>query len=90
MKIARKFQVFDTDVVLIDKDAARLTPHLSSWRSLHEIMLLGVNEPDLKRLVVLELLGQKRRQILQRLIGRISSIQTSRVIAKVNLCLKSK
>jgi hypothetical protein len=75
MTIPRRAQVFDAPVELSDKDRERLCPHLSNWRALHSVMLLGLNEPDLRRLVVLELLGQQRRMILRRLTARLSSVQ---------------
>lgn len=89
MKIPLKYQLFDGPPVEIsDKDRERLIPHLVSSGHLNEMFLLGVNEVDLKRLVVLELVGTKRRPILVRLLGRVSSIQRRAILARLDSCLQ--
>lgn len=75
MRIPLKYQIFEQPVILTHKDAERLSYHLGNWTRLNEVMLLGVNLPDLRRLVVLELMGAGRRSILQRLLGRIAKEQ---------------
>ena len=91
MKVPHNCQVFDHVVILNSKDAERLSPHLSGWGSLNEILLLGINVPDLERLVVLELMSPRpRRQILERLLGRISTIERSQIYARIYECLKNK
>ena len=75
MRVPRKYQIFEQPVVLSYKDAERLGYHLGNWTRLNEVMLLGVNLPDLRRLVVMELMGAGRRSILRRLLGRIAKEQ---------------
>jgi hypothetical protein len=75
MRVLLKYQIFEQPVILTNKDADRLSYHLGNWTRLNEVMLLGVNLPDLRRLVVLELMGLKRRSILRRLLGRIAKEQ---------------
>lgn len=75
MKIASKYQVFRDPVEVSDKDEQRLKIHLKGWNRLNEILLLGVNEPDLRRLVVLELMGQRRPVIIDRLLGRLVKLE---------------
>jgi hypothetical protein len=75
MKIASKYQVFRELVEIMDKDEERLRIHLKGWNRLNEILLLGVNEPDLRRLVVLELMGQRRPVIIDRLLGRLVKLE---------------
>ncbi len=91
MKIPRKYQVFDSTVVSVSsKDRERLSPHLVSSGRLNEMFLLGVNEPDLCRLVVLELMGNQRRDILSRLLSRILTIQRRRIQGRIEKCLQKK
>lgn len=84
MKIPARFQVFDRPVTLSTKDAERLAPHLSHWMKLNEILLLGVPESDIERLVILEMRGQKRHAILQRLIWRYLAVKRVRILERLS------
>lgn len=75
MKIPAKYQIFAEPVILLDVDAERFAPYLSCWMHLHMLLTLGVNVPDLQRLIILELCGQRRRHILTRLVGRLGRVQ---------------
>ena len=75
MTIPRRFQIFDQEVVITDKDVERLRIHLCNWQKLHEILLLGVNAEDLRRLVILELAGHDRETIISRLLGRLAKVE---------------
>ena len=75
MTIPRRFQIFDQEVVITDKDVERLRVHLCNWQQLHEILLLGVNAEDLRRLVILELAGHDRETIISRLLGRLAKVE---------------
>lgn len=88
MKIPAKYQIFATPVVLTDKDADRLSPHLTSWPRLNEMFLLDVfNEPDLRRLAILELMDRKRWVILSRLLMRLGRAERNRIVEKAKkLC----
>ncbi|MFM2124310.1 MAG: hypothetical protein RL328_761 [Acidobacteriota bacterium] len=79
MRIPAKYQVFDQPVEISDKDNERLSVHASGWNRLNEILLLGINESDLRRLVVIELMGPRRMAIIDRLIGRISKLEKARI-----------
>jgi hypothetical protein len=81
------YQVFDKPVSIDTKDFQRLSPHLSGWVRLHEILLLDVNEPDLMRLVLIELMGRKRKQIIQRLLGRLAKLQRARYEERISKLL---
>lgn len=83
MKIAQKYQVFDTPVEIDEKDRDRLKVHLSGWNRLNEILLLGINEPDLRRLVILELLGARRKEMLTRLLGRLAKLERKRILSRI-------
>lgn len=89
MKIAPRLQIFDAPVIILDKDKQRLTPHLSGWNHLHEVFLLGVNVPDLKRLVILEMMEAKRQPIIDRLLARISKLEKLERKAKVKQWVQS-
>lgn len=73
-----KYQIFGSPIEILEKDAARLSSHLTGWNKLNEIFLLGLNEPDLRRMVVLELMGARRQSIISRLLGRLSKLERQR------------
>lgn len=83
MKIAQRYQVFDQPVEIDEKDCDRLKVHLSGWNRLNEILLLGINEPDLRRLVILELLGARRKEMLTRLLGRLAKLERKRILSRI-------
>ena len=88
MKIPTKLQVFDRPIVLPDTDAERLSPYLAYWVKLHRFLLPGVNEPDLQRLIVLELMGKRRKFILNRLLMRLGRVQRHALEAKIARALR--
>lgn len=83
MKIPQKYQVLDQPVELSDKDKERLGVHLAGWNRLNEILLLGVNEGDLQRLIVLELMGSRRLDIVNRLLGRLQKLERKRIRERI-------
>ena len=89
MKIPQRYQVFAKPVILLDKDEERLAPHLAGWMGLADLLLIGVNEPDLQRLIVMELLGKQRQKILNRLVGHLSRVHAREVKRRIQRCLKS-
>lgn len=88
MKIPQRYQIFHDPVFLTDKDAERLRIHLSNWNRLHETLLLGVNAPDLQRLIVLEMMGAQRRLIITRLLGRLSKVERKELLDKIGAALR--
>ena len=88
MRIPTRFQVFDRPVILLDKDQERLAPHLAGWMGLANILLIGVNEPDLQRLIVMELLGKQRQKILNRLVGHLSRVHAREIKQRIQRCLR--
>jgi len=89
MKIPLKAQIFDSSIVISDKDRERLEPHLSGWNHLHEVFLLGINVPDLKRLIILELLTKNRTNILNRLLARLAKVEKQELKNKIHSWLQS-
>lgn len=87
IRIPQKYQIFDAKVELTTKDVERLKVHLTGWNKLNEMFLLGVNAPDLQRLVVIELMGAARRVILTRLLGRLMRLERQEYMAKINKAL---
>ena len=83
MKLAQKYQVFDDPVDVESKDLDRLKSHLTGWNKLNEILLLGINEPDLRRLVIMELMGSRRMTIVNRLLGRLATLQRERIKGRI-------
>ena len=89
MKIPDKYQIFNTPVVLTDKDHDRLAPHLSGWPRLHQLFQSGViNQPDLQRLIIIELMDRKRLMLIHRLLGRLESITRKEVERRIARCLR--
>jgi hypothetical protein len=87
VKIPAKFQVFEDRVVLPGNDRERLAPHLSGWNKLNGLFLKGVSDPDLKRLVVLELMGRRREEIIRRLLMRLGRVQRRAIEEKIKKAL---
>ena len=83
MSIPRRYQIFDREVVITDKDVERLRVHLCNWQQLHEILLLGVNAEDLRRLVILELAGHDRETIISRLLGRLAKVERREINRRI-------
>jgi hypothetical protein len=80
MKVPKKFQIFDLPVKVSQADSDRLAPYLSGWPVLAKWFYSPkVNEPDLQRLIVIELSGQARLSILERLASRLGSLSRWRV-----------
>tara|TARA_R110000868_G_scaffold11798_5_gene57586 strand:+ start:4301 stop:4570 length:270 start_codon:yes stop_codon:yes gene_type:complete len=87
IRIPIKFQIFDSPVELSEKDASRLKVHLTGWNKLNEVFLLGLNEPDLRRMVVMELMDDHRRSIISRLLGRLAKMQRQKYLQKISKAL---
>ncbi len=84
MKIPTKYQIFDDSVEILDKDIERLSSCIGGWHRLHELFMLGgLNEPDLKRLVVMELMGKQRQPLLARLLGRLAKLDRQRYTERI-------
>jgi hypothetical protein len=68
-------QIFDVTIVITERDKDRLLPFLSSWGKLNQLFGRSVDIPDVKKLITLELIGFRRKVILDRLFGRLSKLQ---------------
>jgi len=88
MTIPKKFQIFDEHVELSDKDAERLSVYLSGWMSLHAFLLQGVNDADIRRLVIIEIMGMRRLSILDRLMSRLNTNQRKKIQTKLKIALQ--
>jgi hypothetical protein len=88
MIIPDRYQLFDKLTRLDSKDCERLGSFLSGWKRLAPLLALGVNEPDLKTLITLELLGKQRRAILDRLLMRLGRVQRRELQIKIKKVLK--
>jgi len=87
MDVPTKFQVFDHPISLPSKDEERLSHLLLGWMRLAPRMV-GLNEPDLQRLIVMELLGKQRSKIVKRLLGRLKVVHGSLVERRVMALIK--
>jgi hypothetical protein len=87
VKIPEAYQLFTPPVVLTSKDAERLSVYLAGWEHLAPI-LTKVNERDLERLVILELMGKQRWKLLHRLVMRLGRVQRAELEKRVRKCLR--
>ena len=79
------------DVSMSSKDATRLKAHLGGWNLLNEILLLGnVCSPDLRRLILLEVQGKGRPDILRKLATRLASTEQEELWEQINACLTDR
>jgi hypothetical protein len=83
MKIPLKYQVFERIVPMGDTTAQTLQDSMTGWNRLNELFLLGVSEDDLKRMVILELMGPKRASIINRLLGRLTKLERIRIKQRI-------
>ena len=91
MRIPNRYQIFDEPVIMPDEDVVRLSPYLSGWNHLINQLIVGVNESDVQRLIIMELLGKRRQPILHKLLVRYDRFQRERIEDRINqlLCKKS-
>lgn len=83
MNIPKKFQVFSGNVFITSKDEERLSPFLRNWDVLTTNMS-AFNEPDLERLIVMELMRkQTRRKVIGRLLARLGVAQAETIAKRV-------
>lgn len=75
-------------VTVSSKDYRRLSPHISNWPKLNELFILGVPTEDLKKMLVIEISGKKRKEIVTRLCARIKSQELRQLRNLANLCLR--
>jgi hypothetical protein len=88
MKIPDRLQIFAKPVILTDKDAIRLERHLGGWGSSLALVLTGMQERDVERMIVIEMMGSKRPQILERLVGRYMKLTKVRIQKKVKEAIR--
>lgn len=79
MKIPPHLQCFDAPVSISYADQDRLGPHLSNWNRLNDIFLLGIGEKDLRKLTILELVGKRRKPVLNRLVVGVLRAERARI-----------
>ena len=79
------------DISMSSKDVTRLKVHLGGWNRLNEILLLGnVCSPDLRRLILLEVQGKGRPDILRKLATRLASTEQEELWEQINACLTDR
>jgi hypothetical protein len=83
MKIPIKYQIFERVIAMSDVSAKALQDSMTGWNRINEVLLLGVREDDLRRMVILELMGPKRTSIINRLLGRLSKLERARFKQKI-------
>lgn len=89
MTILKRFQVLDHEVMLTDKDQERLSVWLRSYEAPYRYAKFSeANEPDLERLLIMELMGRQRRKIISRLLSRLGRVRDMRIQKRVEKLLR--
>ena len=88
MTVPEKYQIFPSCKTIPDKDVERLTPYLSGWVHLHSLLADGINEPDIEKLLVMELMDNCRREIIRRLLIRLGKLKRADILEKIQPLLK--
>ena len=80
--------VFDNKIS--DEDRLRLSPHISNYNRLNEILVLnGIAIEDIQKLILLELEGDQRPFILGKLVGRLKSKERNQLLTVIQSCVKA-
>ena len=87
MRIPFKYQIFPLLIVITARDEDRLWPLLSGRPTLHSV-LAKTCEPDIKRMIILEMMNRRRSMILTRLVGRLTHVQKKRLQAKIRKAIR--
>lgn len=74
-------------VTVSTRDLNRLKPSLSNWPKLNELLVLGVTNTDLKKLILVELNSKKRVAILDRLCARLKKQELRQLRELISECL---
>lgn len=83
MIIPHKYQVFDDEVAMSDEQEKRLSPYLSNFNKLYAKLVDGVNDDDLRRMLIIELMGKARPAIIDRIRKRLLRQTRERIDAKI-------
>lgn len=71
------------------KDVQRLRPHLASYTKLAELLMIdppnGPSEKDLENLLVIEFGGQKRKNVMKKIVGRMLSLRRKKIYEVIDL-----
>ncbi len=82
--MSKTVELFHRQPNLTRADRKRLAPHLSGNNKLADLLAADLlSEDDLMRLVLMEVEGKKRLEILARLLGRLKSLQWLRITKQV-------
>lgn len=74
--------LFDQQPRVTHSDRKRLAPFLTAWNKLSPA-LKEMSEDDIKRCVLIEATGPKRKLILERLLGRHNKHTRNRILHAV-------
>lgn len=75
---------FFEDVELGEKDYKIFEPKMRNWLVLNEEFKKNkLTSIDIKKMIAIELEGQKRHHIVQKLIGRLSRVQKNEIMKQL-------
>ena len=87
MPPALKYQIFPYPVELPDKDAERLRPVLAGYHTLLR-ELPTLNKPDLQRCAILEMMGERRWEMVERILRRLRTLDRIEMNAKARRAMR--
>lgn len=89
--MANQYQelLIQLNVTVTDRDYRRLHPHLANWPHLNEMLLLGITNLDLRKLIVIEMNDKQRPQILDKLCARLKTQELDTLRELVAACIRS-
>jgi hypothetical protein len=77
--------LFDDQPRLTHADRKRLQPHMSGWNRLCSVLEADIlSEADLKKLVLIEFEGAKRPEMVQKVLGKLSTSLRKRVLTALH------
>lgn len=84
-------KIFDDQPKITAKDYKRIAPNIRNWNLLNELFLLGgLTSDDLKRMIVVETAGLHRPEILNKLMGKLTTALREQTKERIEACLKKK
>jgi hypothetical protein len=73
-------------ITINEEDRERLGQHLTGWNKLNELFVLdALSLEDLERMVIMELTGPARMNIIHKLVGRLYSRMRNETLESINL-----
>jgi hypothetical protein len=86
VEIPLHYQIFDEEIVILADHREELEQHLTGFMPLANALAKGIPDYNIKRLIILELMGKARKKLLDRLIMRLGRLERLALQHKVYAC----